>query len=144
MSPRRARTHSGGMPSPAQSRPTSPRVFIVEDTPLIRVRIEEMIVETGAAVAGHAFSVQPAIDAILAQRPDVVVLDIQLVDGSGFDVLRALRDQAPEIDVYLFSNHAAYPYRQIAERLGARGFFDKSTEFDRLRDVVAQRVAATH
>ena len=144
MSQRHALAHSGGMQSEAQPQPAPLRVFVVEDTALIGMRIEEMIVETGAAVAGHAFGVQAAIDAILALRPDLVVLDIQLADGSGFDVLRTLHDRAPEIDVYLLSNHAAYPYRQIAERLGARGFFDKSREFGSLRDVVAQRVAAGH
>lgn len=144
MVPRRARGHSGGMQQIANTRPAPLRVFVVEDTPLIRVRIEEMVVEAGAVVAGHAGGVQAAIDAILAQRPDLVVLDIQLTDGSGFDVLRAVRAQAPEIDVYLFSNFAAYQYRQLAETLGARGFFDKSREFESMRDVVAQRAASRH
>jgi len=128
----------------AAARPAPPRVFVVEDTPLIRARIEEMIVDAGAAMAGHAAGVQEAIGAILALRPDMVVLDIQLTDGSGLEVLRALHDQAPEIDVYLFSNYSAYPYRQIAARFGARGFFDKSREFDSMRDAVMQRVAAIH
>jgi DNA-binding NarL/FixJ family response regulator len=140
---RHACAQSDGMQAVANSA-TPLRVFVVEDTPLIRVRIEAMIVESGAAVAGHAGGVQAAISAILALRPDVVVLDIQLADGTGFDVLRAIRDQAPEIDVYLFSNFVAYPYRQLAERLGARGFFDKSREFDSMRGVVAQRAASRH
>ena len=132
------------MQQQAQTRPAPLRVFVVEDTPLLRAWIEKMIVEAGATMAGHAGGVQAAIDAILALRPDLVVLDIQLSDGSGFDVLRAVREQAPEVDVYLFSNHAAYPYRQLAERLGARGFFDKSKEFDSMRDAVAQHVSARH
>jgi DNA-binding NarL/FixJ family response regulator len=118
------------------------RVFVVEDSALVRERLEAMIVQAGAASVGHAAGVDAAIQAILAQRPQLVILDIQLADGTGFDVLRAIRDQAPEIDVYLLSNHAAYPYRQLAERLGARGFFDKSKEFGRMRDVVVQRAAS--
>ena len=39
----------------------------------------------------------------------------------------------------MISNFSAYPYRQLAERLGARGFFDKSREFERVREVVARR-----
>jgi DNA-binding NarL/FixJ family response regulator len=128
----------------ASALPAPLRVFIVEDTALIRARIEEMIVGAGAALAGNAAGVQAAIGGILEHRPDIVVLDIQLADGSGLEVLRALHDQAPEIDVYMLSNYAAYPYRQIAERFGARGFFDKSKEFDSMRDAVAQRVAARH
>jgi DNA-binding NarL/FixJ family response regulator len=126
------------------SNPTDPlRVFVVEDSVKIRERVESMIAEAGALAAGHAGGVAAAIAAILETRPDLVILDIQLADGTGFDVLRALRVQAPAIDVFLFSNFAAYPYRQLAERLGARGFFDKSKEFDRLRDVVAQRAATS-
>lgn len=117
---------------------------MVEDSALIRDRLEAMIANAGAATAGHANTVSGAIRSILDTRPDLVILDIQLADGTGFDVLRALTDQAPGIDVFLFSNFAAYPYRQLAERLGARGFFDKSREFDGMREVVAQRVAARH
>lgn len=120
------------------------RVFVVDDSPLIRERLEAMIVLAGAESAGHASGVAAATRAILEARPELVILDVQLADGSGFDVLRAVRKQAPEIDVYLLTNFAADPYRQLAERLGARGFFDKSSEFGRMHDVVAQRAAARH
>jgi len=117
---------------------------VVEDSPLVRERLEAMIALAGAATAGHASGAAAATRAILEARPEVVLLDVQLAEGSGFDVLRAIRTQAPEIDVYMVSNFAADPYRQLAERLGARGFFDKSSEFGRIRDVVAQRAAARH
>ena len=48
----------------------------------------------------------------------------------------------PGIDFYMLSNFATEPYRRHAERLGACGFFDKTTDFDRLRELVAQRIAA--
>jgi DNA-binding NarL/FixJ family response regulator len=118
------------------------RVFVVEDSRLIRERLEAMLALVGAASAGHAAGVAEAICGILAERPDLVILDLQLADGTGFEVLRALQRRAPDIDVYLLSNHASYPYRQLAERLGARGFFDKSSEFNRMRDVVQTRAAA--
>ena len=117
------------------------RIFIVEDSAPVRERLEAMVTLAGAVVAGHASTVNAAIRAILLERPALVILDMQLADGTGFDVLRAIRKQAPEIDVYLVSNFAAYPYRDLAERLGAKGFFDKSSEFERMRDVVAQRAA---
>jgi DNA-binding NarL/FixJ family response regulator len=74
-----------------------------------------------------------------------VVLDLKLAQGSGFDVLRAVHEQAPEIDVFVLTNHADEPYRRRAERLGARGFFDKTSEFERVRDTLAARAArASH
>jgi len=119
-----------------------PRVFVVEDSPLIHERLEAMIAQAGATVAGHATGAAAAILAILELRPDLVILDIKLSDGTGFDVLRAICKQAPGIDVYLFSNFAADAYRHLAGCLGAKGFFDKSSEFDYMRDVVAQHAAA--
>lgn len=108
---------------------------------MIRERLEAMIAACGAVKVGHSGSVGPATRSILETRPDLVILDIQLADGTGFDVLRALHDRAPEIEVLLFSNFAADPYRQLAGRLGARGFFDKSKEFGQLRDALAKRAA---
>src|SRR5436190_424445 len=78
-----------------------------------------------------------AISGILETRPDLVVLDVHLAEGSGFDVLRALHAQAPELEVVVLTNYSADPYRQIAERFGARALFDKTREFERVRDLVA-------
>ena len=86
----------------------------------------------------------PAIRDILALRPDVVLLDVNLAEGSGFDVLRGVCREAPEVDFYMLSNFAADPYRELAERLGARDFFDKSTQFERVLELVAERAAAHH
>ena len=116
------------------------QIFIVEDSPVVRARLVELLGSIpGASIAGEASTAAAAIGRILEQRPDVVVLDLNLGDGSGFDVLRAVCRVAPEIDFYMLSNFAAYPYRQLAERLGARRFFDKSKEFQRVRDLIAER-----
>lgn len=117
-------------------------IFLVEDSPMVRARLADMLgAIPGANVVGEAADAQAAIREILALRPNIVLLDINLAEGSGFDVLRAVHHQAPEIDFYMLSNFAAYPYRQLAERLGARDFFDKSKEFERVRDIIAQRAA---
>jgi DNA-binding NarL/FixJ family response regulator len=118
-------------------------IFLVEDSPLVRERLEAMLAPiAGARIVGHASDVGAAIRDILARRPDVVVLDLKLAQGSGFDVLRGVHREAPEIDIYILSNFAYEPYRRLAERLGARDFFDKSSEFERVRDLIAQRAAA--
>lgn len=114
------------------------KVFLVEDSPLLRKRVEAMLTALPRAqVIGHAGDADAAIAAILADPPDAVVLDIQLEKGSGFDVLRAVRERAPKVVFYVLTNFANDAYRAAAERLGARGFFDKSTEFEHLRDALA-------
>jgi len=118
-------------------------IFLVEDSASIRERLVRLLESVpGAQVVGQAGDADEAIAAILAARPDVVVLDVQLAQSSGFEVLRAVHSLEPRITVYMLSNFATEPYRRQAERLGARGFFDKSTDFDRLRDLVAQRAAS--
>ena len=128
---------------PASTDPVS--VFLVEDSPLIRERLEQLL-ETisGTRTIGHAESAPEAIREILATHPDVVVLDFQLAGGTGFDVLRAIHSASPETDVYMLTSFPTEPYRRLAERLGAREFFDKSTEFERVRDVLAARVRIAH
>lgn len=118
------------------------QVFLVEDSPLVRDRLIAMLGSLpGTQVLGHASDAEGAIREILAAKPDVVVLDLALAAGSGFDVLRAVHPAAPQIDFYMLSNFASYPYRQLADKLGARGFFDKTREFERVRDVIAERAA---
>lgn len=120
-------------------------VFLVEDSPLVRERLNELLgAVAGARIVGHASTADAAIAGILAQRPNVVLLDLSLAEGSGFDVLRALQGRVPEIEFYMLSNYASDPYRQLAERLGARGYFDKSKDFERVRDLVAARAAGNH
>jgi DNA-binding NarL/FixJ family response regulator len=119
-------------------------IFLVEDSPLLRTRLAEMLdAIPGASVVGEAEHADVAIRDILAMQPDVVVLDLSLAGGtSGFEVLRAVSRQAPEIDIYMISNFVAEPYRELAERLGARDFFDKSRELERVRRVIVERAAA--
>lgn len=119
------------------------QVFLVEDSSAIRDRLSALLDSVpGMQIVGHAADAEGAIRDILAAQPDVVLLDIALGAGSGFDVLRAVKPQAPQIDFYLLSNFAAYPYRQLATNLGARGFFDKTKEFERVCDTIAGRAAA--
>jgi DNA-binding NarL/FixJ family response regulator len=115
-----------------------PRVFLVEDSPLLRERLAAMLAALpGTEVVGHAAGAAAAVQAILAAPPDAVVLDIQLEKGNGFDVLRELSARAPQVRVYVLTNFANDAYRAAAARLGAKGFFDKSTEFERLRAALA-------
>ncbi len=121
------------------------KVFIVEDSPLLQERLARLIgALPGTRIVGHAASAVDALAGIARERPDVVLLDLCLHQSSGFDVLRALHERAPGIDVYMLTSFATEPYRRHAERLGARGFFDKSTEFERVRDVIAERAMQVH
>ncbi|MGA7983686.1 MAG: response regulator [Burkholderiales bacterium] len=121
------------------------KVYLVEDSPAILERLEALLATIeGARTVGRASRAAEAIEGILAEHPDLVVLDLKLAEGSGFDVLRALRGAAPGIDVYMLTNFASEPYRRLAERLGARDLFDKTTEFERVREAILDRTGHAH
>lgn len=120
-------------------------IYLVEDSEIVRQRLQALLAGVpGTQVVGHARGAREAIADILAKQPDVVLCDLNLKDGTGFEVLRALRERAPQIECYMLSNFATGPYRRLAAELGARDFFDKSNEFERVRDLVAQRAASVH
>lgn len=137
--------HSAGMQSThATARPAheSFEVFLVEDSELIRERLVALLSPVaGTRLVGYADRSDTAVREILAQRPDAVLLDLNLASGSGIDVLRALQRQAPEVDVFVLTNFANPQYRRLCASLGARGFFDKTTEFERVRDAIAARAS---
>jgi DNA-binding NarL/FixJ family response regulator len=91
----------------------------------------------GTQTVGHADGVQEALAGIQAAGPDVVVLDLHLKDGNGLSVLKALQQSAPQIAVFVLTNYPEESYRRMAERYGARGFFDKSHDIGQLRDALA-------
>ena len=118
------------------------KIFLVEDSLAARGYIAAMLSTIpGAEIVGEAQSAMPAIRDILTLRPDLVLLDVHLAEGSGFDVLNAVHVAAPEIDFCMLTNFASHPYRDLAGRLGARAVFDKQKEFERVRELVARRVA---
>jgi DNA-binding NarL/FixJ family response regulator len=112
------------------------KVFLADDSVLIRERVAEMLGASAMTIVGQAKTPQGSIDGILAARPDVVVLDAQLEGGSGLQVLRAVRQAAPRIAFVVFSNNSDSAYRKRYLGEGACDFLDKSTEFDQLAQVV--------
>jgi DNA-binding NarL/FixJ family response regulator len=116
------------------------QVFIVEDSQPVRERLQELLASIeGAHCAGAADTADAAIQGIVDVHPDAVLLDITLARGSGFDVLRALHVCAPDITVYILSNHASEPYRRMALQLGASAFFDKTTQMGEMRELLSRR-----
>lgn len=118
------------------------RVYLVEDSEIVRGRLESMLdAIPGVHTVGHAAGALEAIRGIHAEQPDLILLDLRLEEGSGFDVLSATRDLAPAPAIYVLSSFAGGPYRKLAMSLGATDCFDKTDDFERVRDLVAQRAA---
>ena len=119
---------------------TSPlRVFLVEDSQIIRERLTEALSSPGRIeVVGWAEGEATALEALRRGGWDAVVLDLQLRQGSGFGVLKAVRNAGrPAGSVVIVLTSYPFPlYRVKSEQLGADFFFDKSREYERVRDVL--------
>jgi DNA-binding NarL/FixJ family response regulator len=119
------------------------RVFIVEDSPLIRKRIIDNLQSLGGFdVVGFAEGESAAVAAITETEPDVVITDIRLKEGNGIEVVRQVRqkDFTSRPRIYVLSNYANAEYRRQCELVGADDFFDKSGEYDRFLETL-QHVA---
>jgi DNA-binding NarL/FixJ family response regulator len=112
------------------------KVFLADDSFLIRERVAALLSASGVSVVGQAQTLQGAIDGILSTRPVVVVLDAQLEGGSGLQVMHDVHQTAPDIAFVVFSNNAGPAYRTRYLRDGAYRFLDKSTESEQLAQAV--------
>jgi DNA-binding NarL/FixJ family response regulator len=121
------------------------RVYIVEDSAPIRARLAEMLsLMERVSVVGESGNAREAVAGILRVRPDSVLLDLNLMGRTGIDVMRSVHPKAPEIVFVVLTNHAEPQYRRAATEAGAAYFLDKSNEFDRVREVIAEIAATRH
>ncbi|MGN6681359.1 MAG: response regulator [Streptosporangiaceae bacterium] len=117
-----------------------PRVFIVDDHGLFRSGVRSELGDQ-VDVIGEAEDVQPAIAAIAAKEPDVVLLDVHLPGGGGQDVVSAITTTHPAVRFLALSASDA-PEDVIAViRSGARGYVTKTISGAELVDAIF-RVAA--
>ena len=119
-------------------------VFLADDSAAIRQRINAMLAPCAILVVGEGATPQACIDGILATRPSVVVLDVQLEGGTGLQVLRAVRLAAPDIAFVIFSNHSGPAYRKRYLSAGAARFLDKSTDVDQLTSTIKKVLQHAH
>ncbi len=114
------------------------RVFVVDDHELFRSGVRSEL-RDGHEIVGDAGSVDEAIAAIRATRPDVVLLDVHMPGGGGRAVIDAVRGELPEVKFPALSvSDAAEDVIEVI-RAGARGYVTKSISPEEL-DVAVRRV----
>ena len=101
------------------------RVLIVDDHQPFRAVARELLERAGYVVSGEAADAAEALDAVAADAPDAVLLDVQLPDRDGFAVaMEVAAGNGPA--VILISSRQADDYGRRVEACGARGFLSKS------------------
>lgn len=112
-------------------------IFVIEDALQVRKRLLALLrTVPGVTIVGEAESVEGGINGVLGSDADTVLLDLQLTDGSGLDVLAALRAQRPALHVIVLSNFTSTQHRKACFAAGADVFLDKSQEFMRVPEIL--------
>ncbi|MGE5401231.1 MAG: response regulator transcription factor [Ignavibacteriales bacterium] len=121
------------------------KVFISDDSPVVRVRLANMIADiSGVYLIGEAANVQDSIEKIIQLKPNAVILDICMPGGSGIDVLRQIKSSKNAPIVIVLTNYPFPQYRKICIEAGADYFFDKSNEFYKIVDIFQNLTSQLH
>ena len=99
--------------------------LIVDDHQLFRATARVLLESEGFEVVGEAADGAEAVTAAGALHPDLVVLDVQLPDTTGFEVSQRLADTGFTGRVVLVSSRAASEYGELVGESGAIGFIAK-------------------
>jgi DNA-binding NarL/FixJ family response regulator len=123
--------------SSGKSEKTTRRIFVVDDHPLVREGLAAQIsTDPSLEICGEAENLETAVTAIAATRPDLVIADISLKDGSGIDLITRLKANALEIPTIVWSMHTEHLYVEYALRAGARGYINKSKSAHQIMDAI--------
>ena len=120
------------------------RVLIADDSDAVRQRLCELLQENRSIrVVGQAASAGEAWALFERERPAAVVLDLQLPDGNGLDLLSRIKQIRPDCLVLILTNHSEPVFQEECRRRGADHFLHKSLEFERVSELLSPPAWAT-
>jgi len=118
------------------------RVLLCDDHEVVREGLRTMLSRReDMAVVGEAGTMAEAIEAAAKAKPDVVIMDVRLPDGSGVEACRAIREARPETRVIMLTSYADDEALFASIIAGASGYLLKQTRGQAVVDAI-QAVAA--
>lgn len=123
--------------STPDEKPREIRVMIVDDHEIVRRGIAEIVDRSdGLVVVAEAGSVAEALRRAELVRPEVVLVDLQLPDGTGIDIVNALRSSLPQTHPVVLTSFDDDDALSEALRAGARAFLLKTVRGAEIADVI--------
>ncbi len=117
-------------------------ILIIDDEQTLNHFVQEDLREAGYESLG-ALTGQEGLALIRRQEVDLVLLDQQLPDMHGLDVLKAIREEEPDIPVIIVTGHGAIDCAVQAMKLGAYDYMKKPYNLDTLLMIVAKALEAS-
>jgi DNA-binding NarL/FixJ family response regulator len=113
------------------------RVLLCDDHEVVREGLRVLIArQEGMSVVGEAGTVAEAIEAAARSKPDVVIMDVRLPDGSGVEACRAIREARPETKVIMLTSYADDDALFASIIAGASGYLLKQTRGQAVVDAI--------
>lgn len=117
------------------------RVLIVDDSPVLRIMLQEMLESLGHAIVGEAENGASALALYKEKKPDLVTLDVSLPDINGIEVLEKLRKSDPRANVLMVTGNDQKAIEAKALALRALGVLRKPFDESELKAVL-EKIAA--
>jgi len=108
------------------------KILLVDDHTVVREGVRRLLSGMQDVALSEAASGQEALAVFRKERPELVLLDLNLAGIGGLELLRRLLAEDEKVRVIVFSMHAEPIYAARALRLGARGYVSKSAGADEL------------
>jgi DNA-binding NarL/FixJ family response regulator len=123
----------------------SSNVFLVDDHPLLREGLAGLINRVPEIkICGEAETATEALEGICRTKADAAIVDLSLREGSGIELIKAIRARSPGTAVLVLSMHDERRYAERCIRAGARGYVMKAElatrVVDALREILAGRI----
>jgi DNA-binding NarL/FixJ family response regulator len=113
------------------------RILIVDSSLMIVERLNGMLAEMNCSnCVSAAFTYGEALEKLSTNTYDIVLLDTQLPGKNGFELLTFIKGNYPEMKTIMFTNQVSDFYRTKGERIGTDHFFDKSSDFEKVIEIV--------
>jgi DNA-binding NarL/FixJ family response regulator len=112
--------------NPRRDSPEAKRLLIVDDHPLFRKGLEELIhSDPEFAVCGEAENAAQAMEVIRKLNPDMAIVDLSLPGANGIELIKNIRAEFPSLPILVLSMHDESLYALRALRAGAEGYVMK-------------------
>jgi DNA-binding NarL/FixJ family response regulator len=114
------------------------KLLIIDDSQKVTTNLKKLLTSMNdVEVVGTAEDVSSGIKAINKYSPDTVIIDILMPEGTGFDVLKHVKDNYPDMTSIMLTNFSNERFKIKAVEDGADYFFDKSNDIDKLIDTLS-------